>query len=161
MRLSRNFQLQEMLVSQTAVRAGIDMTPDEQVLANLKKLARVILQPARDLLREAIIITSGYRPRDLNTLIGGSPSSDHILGCAADIFTPHRSPFELATFIHRHATEEDWPVKQLIHEFGSWVHVSTWPEGFEDGVIETLTAYRDGGTRYVHGLREVSRDGLV
>ncbi len=88
-------------------------------------------------------------------MIGGSKTSDHILGLAADIFAPRVATLELAEMIKRGADKDEWPVKQCIHEFGGWVHASVLPvESEEDS--EFLTAYKhEGATRYVRGLRAV------
>lgn len=155
MRLSRNFFLHEFLKSQTATRSGIDMTPPDAVVASLRRLCTTILQPLRDDIGSGIHVTSGYRPAQLNMLIGGSENSDHIIGLAADVYAPRVETLELAEMIQQGADEDEWPVKQCIHEFGGWVHVSVRPESLEEEA-EFLTAYKhEGMTRYVKGLRAV------
>jgi hypothetical protein len=146
MKLSANFTLEEFLVSQTAVRHGIDMTPTDQVLSNLQRLVTNCLQPLRDHVGVGIYITSGYRPPDLNSLINGSKTSAHMRGDAADFIVSGQTPFETCQTI----IELGLPFDQVIQEFSVWVH---W--GLADTLREQrLTAYKDAAnkTRYVNGI---------
>lgn len=148
MRLSTNFTLAEFLVSQTAARHDIDMTPPQSVVDNLQRLCREILQPLRAVLNSPVIVTSGYRPEELNRLIGGSPTSQHVRGEAADI----RVVGYATASVWRQLESMDLPIHQLIYEFGSWVHVSINPEGLRPD-RDLLTALREGGqTVYKRGL---------
>ena len=145
MRLSTNFTLEEFLVSQTAARHGIDMTPSDFVQHNLQELVDTCLQPLRDEVGAGINISSGFRPLELNGRIGGSKTSAHITGEAADFTVTGLTPYETAKLIH----EMDLPYDQVIHEFGKWVHM-----GIADILrSEELTAYRDEGkTVYIYGI---------
>ncbi len=145
MRLSKNFQLEEFLVSGTAERDGIDMTPGDVVTENLQRLVTDGLQPLRDEVGQGIYISSGYRPLALNKLIGGSKTSEHIYGNAADFKVMGQSPFETCELI----VAMGLPFDQIIHEFGKWVH---W--GMRDTLrSQQLTAHRhEGKTRYVPGI---------
>lgn len=149
MKLSKNFSLEEFLVSQTAVRHGLDMTPPEHVIENLQRLVTTGLQPLRDHVGAGIYINSGYRPPDLNSLIGGSRTSEHMNGNAADIRVTGWPPYEAAQLI----VELGLPFDQVIQEFGSWVH---W--GMADILrSEQLTAYKDARnkTRYANGIHRI------
>ena len=127
-RLSEHFELEELLRSGIAARLGIDMTPPPLVLRNLGRLATDVLEPLRAALCEAlgrdvsIFVLSGYRPPYVNAIAGGSKASDHMTGSAADIVAPSVPFASFAALIKRHC--EALPVKQCIHEFGQWVHVS-------------------------------------
>ena len=145
MRLSRNFTLDEFLLSQTAERNGIDMTPSPEVIENLQRLVTACMQPLRDEVGAGIFISSGFRPLQLNTKIGGSSSSEHINGNACDFIVVRMTPFETCELIVAMAL----PFDQIIHEFGRWSHL-----GVRDILRgETLTAYkRDGKTRYTQGI---------
>lgn len=152
MKLTENFYLEEFLVSQTAIRHGINMDPPVDVIENLRRLCVDILQPARDVLAVPLSVSSGYRPLELNQLIGGSPTSAHPYGRAADVI-PHRpvTPLKLAETIR----DMDLPYDQVIQEFGRWVHVGISEEEV-DVRMEELTAFKEAGrTKYIHGLREV------
>lgn len=90
MRLSENFYLEEFLRSQTAQRQGGAMlrdqtSPSAEILDNLQYLVENTLQPLRTLLQTPFQVSSGYRSPALNTHIGGSPTSQHLLGEAADV----------------------------------------------------------------------------
>ena len=152
MKLSRNFSLQELTKSETAIRRGIDNTPSDKVISNLTTLCDMVLQKVRNS-HGAVTITSGYRSPELNKAIGGSATSDHCKGLAADFEVPGLDNKELCKWIIDNLT-----FKQLILEFyeegqpnSGWVHCS-----FEEGnnKCEVLTATKDGKkTVYLKGLQ--------
>ena len=84
MQLTKNFNLREFTKSNTAARKGIDNNPTAEHIHNLNDLCENILQPLRDSIDCSIRITSGYRSEALKTAIGGSKTSDHCFGRAAD-----------------------------------------------------------------------------
>ena len=128
MKLSKNFSLKELTYSQTAIRNGINNLPNEEQLVNLTALCQQVLQPVRDKYG-VISVSSGLRAEALNTLIGGSKTSDHCHGRAADfeVKSEEVSNIELAKYIKDHLE-----FKQLILEFynkdegpnSGWVHCS-------------------------------------
>lgn len=123
MNLTKNFTLQEMYKSTTAIRLGIDNTPSDIAINNLRLLCNNVLQPLRDHMDESIKVNSGYRSPDLNKKIGGSKSSQHCLGQAADISCGERTA-EIYEYIKNNLIFD-----QIIWEFGDddnpdWVHVS-------------------------------------
>ena len=87
MKLSNSFSLSEMLKSNTANRKGIEeqYKPSKEVIDNLTRLCKKVLQPIRDSLEMPVRVTSGYRCKELNKAIGGSSKSQHVKGEAADI----------------------------------------------------------------------------
>jgi len=109
------FKEEEFTRSDTARRNGIDNRPDEVVRANLRRLMSV-LEGIRKGFGSAIVVTSGYRCPQLNTLVGGSKTSAHLKGLAADLVcNDNRRLFE---YIRDHADFD-----QLINEKNySWVH---------------------------------------
>lgn len=120
MNLSKHFTLAEMTVSQEASRRGIDNTPGLEVVDNLRWTAS-LLEELRDLLGHPILISSGYRSPKLNSAIGGSKSSQHVQGLAADFICPgFGDPYEVSNAISQSTIKYD----QLIHEYGRWVHIS-------------------------------------
>lgn len=145
MRLSRNFTLEEFLLSQTAERHGIDMTPDEPTIERIQLLVTSCMQPLRDEVNASIFISSGFRPLELNTRIGGSKTSAHMRGDACDFTVVRMTPFEVCELV----VAMGLPIDQIIHEFGKWVHL-----GVADILRgEQLTAYKkDGKTRYSKGI---------
>jgi hypothetical protein len=147
MKLSKNFTLQEMVHSYTAVKKGLLNEPNEAQIENIRILCENVLQPLRDALGP-IYISSGFRSVELNTAIGGSSSSQHcaLKGAASDIDMGKRNA-EVFNYIKDHLV---WD--QMIWEFGddenpSWVHVS-YNEGHNRKQI--LKAIKQGGkTKYI------------
>jgi len=147
MNLTKNFTLKEMYESTTAIRLGIDNTPSDIVIKNLLLLCQKVLQPLREQMEESIKVSSGYRCPDLNKRIGGSKSSQHCFGQAADISCDERTA-EMYRYIKNNLIFD-----QLIWEFGnddnpSWVHVSFSPTKNRK---ECLRVYKiNGKTVYQH-----------
>src|SRR5437773_3755303 len=126
MQLSQHFSLEELVASETAARQGIDNTPDPRTLTNLIRLAETLERARRALDNHAMLITSGYRSETLNRVVGGSSSSMHTLGLAADFICPSfGSPFEVC----RQLVRAQVPLDQLILEFAEWTHLGLAPEG--------------------------------
>lgn len=122
MRITPHFSLQEMTVSQTATRKGIDNQPSADVIKNLEITCNG-LEEIRGIIKCPILVSSGYRCFELNEAVGGAPDSDHIKGLAADIYAPRfGTAFALATVIKDNM--QGLPVDLLILEFNNWVHVS-------------------------------------
>ena len=85
MKLSEHLSLSEVTRSESAKRKGISNMPTEAHIANFKLLAENIFEPIRHHFRCPIIISSGYRSKELNAAIGGSLTSQHCQGEAIDI----------------------------------------------------------------------------
>jgi zinc D-Ala-D-Ala carboxypeptidase len=141
MRLSEHFYLREFTRSQTAERIGRSIVAPPAVVAELRRLCKHVLQPLRYRLGRPIAITSGYRPRWLNTAIGGALGSEHQFGRAADLIVPGMTAFQASDAIARHG--QDLPLAQIILEFQRWTHVAIAPAGLEPR-RQALTAYHDG-----------------
>lgn len=149
MKLTENFYLDELIVSDTAIRLGIANNPSPTVIGNLKQLADS-LERVRKLLGYPILISSGYRSPSLNRAIGGSFTSAHCLGYAADFnCRKFGSPNEIVKLIN----DSDIQYDQLIYE-GYWVHFSIAPAMRR----QTLTAKFNRGkvtySNYVQIMRE-------
>jgi zinc D-Ala-D-Ala carboxypeptidase len=150
MKLSNNFSLSEFTDSNKAKKLGIDNTPSKEAIDNLQELVTFVLQPLRDRFGP-IAISSGYRSPELNKAIGGSTTSDHCLGCAADFEVQSQDNRVMAQWI---ANNLDF--KQLILEFyhvgdmhSGWVHCS-YKQGSNDK--QKLNALKDGKkTIYTEG----------
>ena len=85
MQLSKNLSLKEVVKSNTASRLGIDNTPEDWEIENLKAVAENVFQPIRDHFGVPIAVSSGYRGKQLNKAIGGSKYSQHMVGEALDL----------------------------------------------------------------------------
>jgi len=127
MQLSKNFWLDEFIKSQAATRLGLSNTPDAEHLKNLTALTQNVLQPIRDHYKKPVIINSGYRSPAVNRAVGGTGTSQHSRGEAADIEIPGVSTVDLARWIR-----DNLKFDQLILEGydpaqgpnSGWVHVS-------------------------------------
>ena len=148
MYLSAHFDLDEFITSETATRYGIDNTPNDDIVDNLRFLASMMEEVRILLGNKPITIKSGYRCPKLNSAIGGSKTSQHMQGLAADFICPqYGTPYDIADEISR----SDLRFDQLIYEGANgsnpWIHmsVSDQPRG------DRLTAYFNP-TRYVKGI---------
>jgi hypothetical protein len=151
MQLSRNFSLQEMIVSQTAARRGLSNIPTEPVIEELKRLCRTILEPLRTTVGRPIVVSSGYRSLEVNKAVGGSATSAHVFGKAADIIVPGLSPFQVCKI----AKDMNLPYDQVILEFDSWTHISSANDE-ANPKRQALTAVKiKGSTVYKIGLVNV------
>jgi hypothetical protein len=141
MKLTPNFSLEELTHSETAERLGLDNTPSEDVKANLTRLAR-LLEDIRRVLGRPIMVNSAYRSQEVNKAIGSKPTSQHCIGCAADIRVPGLTPDNIVKEILKTNLEYD----QLIREFDSWVHISI-PNKFADKPRKQVLIIDKAGTR--------------
>lgn len=130
-KLSDNFTLGEMIASDTAKKAGIDNTPTLLAISHLEELCVYLLQPIRDAWGKPIKVTSGYRCYRLNRLVGGSPTSAHPLGWAADIRPASGSYDEFEKFVVEFLKKSGLKWDQVIREKSGksrWLHI-----GFRNG----------------------------
>ncbi len=149
MQLSEHFELAEFLVSETAARRGIANEPTPEIIDNLRRLCQSVLEPLRVKLARPVVITSGYRSPALNRAIGGSPTSHHMQGRAADIIVPGITPLAVC----QAASQLKLPCVQIIHEFGRWSHLSV---AISNERTQLLTAkLNQGRTVYEPGLVNV------
>ena len=118
--LSANFTLEELTRSEAADRNGWDNTPNEQETANLKRLAALLQQVKTAVGGKPVMINSGFRSKQVNDAVGSKDTSQHRLGCAADIRVPGMKPREVVEA----CIAAGVPFDQIILEFDSWTHVS-------------------------------------
>ena len=152
MNLSANFSLHELTKSETALRMGLDNTPNDEAIENLRLLCEKVLQPVRDHYGKGVKVNSAYRSPESNAAVGGSKTSDHCKGMAADIEIPGVANADLAQWIM-----DNLEYTQLILEFytpgipdSGWVHVSFDPNNLKK---QELTATKVAGkTTYLPGL---------
>ena len=85
MNLTRSFTLRELTKSPNALRLGISNEPGPNYINNLRLLATHVLQPIRDHFNLPVTVLSGYRGAELNRAVGGTSTSQHLWGQAADI----------------------------------------------------------------------------
>ena len=150
--LTKNFSYQEMIKSSTAARLGVSNDASREHIINLVNLCNHILQPIREEFGP-IRINSGYRSPTLNAKVGGSKTSQHCNGEAADFESSRISNPKLAAWIAKNLDFD-----QLILEFydgvdpnSGWVHCSYVLDGSNRN--KTMTALRvNGKTQYKAGL---------
>lgn len=148
--ISEHISEKEATKSVTALRLGIDNTPNGSALSNMKVIAEKIFEPLRAWVGGPIKINSFYRSKALNEAIGGSARSQHCQGCAFDLddIYGYKTNKEMFTYI-----KENLDFDQMIWEFGNednpdWVHVSYVSEDKNRNKI--LKAVRDDGkTKYI------------
>lgn len=147
--LTPHFSVDELCASETAARLGIENEPPAALLPNLRRLAET-LEAIRSLLGCPVTISSGYRCLALNRECKSKDSSDHVKGLAADFIAPRfGTPLQVCEYIQR----SDVAFRQLIHEYGRWVHIGLAEDGAEPKrELLTIDKY---GTR--GGLLEVRR----
>jgi hypothetical protein len=145
-RIVPSFYLSEFLHSDTAVRRGLDNTPDALSLANIRNFLAPGMQSVRELLGRPVVISSGFRSPAVNRAVGGSRTSQHMVGLAADFICPgFGTPLQVARALVASSIKFD----QLIQE-GTWVHVSFNAHPRRSVLTAVFTP---NGTTY--------RDGLV
>lgn len=148
MNLSAHFALSEFLYSETAARMGREIRPTQVEIQNLTRLCLTVLEPLREALGRPLIITSGLRPAWLNIAIGGSKTSAHMDGRAADLQVHGMAPIDVCKTVRR----LQLPIDQCIHEFNQWTHLGIEVAG-ANLRAEYLTArVVDGRTKYEVGL---------
>lgn len=129
MQITPHFSLEEFTASDTAARRGIDNSLpgglEPTAIATCEMMERIRAELSRQAGRDIpISVTSGYRSPALNRAIGSTDTSDHPRAMAVDFKAPaFGTPFDVATALAPRVSELG--IGQLIHEFGSWVHVST------------------------------------
>ena len=148
--ISKNISYKEGVYSNTAIRLGINNTPNDEQLECMELIAEKVFQPLREWVGKPIKINSFFRSPELNTAIGGSSKSQHCKGQAIDIDDTfgHISNAEMYHWI-----KDNLDFDQMIWEFGddnnpNWVHVSYVSP--EENRNRCLKAYKEKGkTKYM------------
>ena len=143
--MTPHFTLAELTASEAAERHGIDNTPTPEHLENLQRLAEFLETVKTILGGKPVMINSAYRGPAVNEKVGGSKSSQHMIGCAADIRIPGMNPDQVCRAI----IEAGLPFDQLIREFDSWTHISITNEEGSTPRGQTLIIDRAGTRPFV------------
>jgi hypothetical protein len=120
MNLTPNFTLDELTASESAERNGWDNSPNDAELENLKRLADFLEQVKVVLGGKPVMINSAFRSKKVNDAVGSKDTSQHRIGCAADIRVPGMTPDEVVRKIIASGISYD----QVIREFDRWTHIS-------------------------------------
>jgi hypothetical protein len=117
MQLSEHFSLEELTATS---HRQFDNTPNASEIANLTRLAGMLEQVKTLLGGKPVMINSGFRSKQVNDSVGSKDTSQHRIGCAADIRVPGMTPNEVVQAL----IKSDIGYDQLIREFDSWTHIS-------------------------------------
>lgn len=115
--LSEHFTLEELTHTD---HREFDNTPNDAELANLKRLAAFLETVKTALGGKPVMINSAFRCKQVNDAVGSKDTSQHRIGCAADIRVPGMTPDEVV----RALIAADLPFDQIIREFDRWTHIS-------------------------------------
>ena len=126
MNLTPNFTLVELTASESAERNGWDNSPNDAELENLKRLADFLEQVKVVLGGKPVMINSAFRSKKVNDSVGSKDTSQHRIGCAADIRVPGMTPDEVVRKVIASGISYD----QVIREFDRWTHISV-PNGVD------------------------------
>ena len=97
-----------------------DNTPNEAETANLQRLAEFLEQVKETLDGKPIMVNSAFRSKQVNDSVGSKDTSQHRIGCAADIRIPGMTPDAVV----RAVIAAGLPYDQIIREFDAWTHIS-------------------------------------
>lgn len=115
--MTPNFTLEELTYTD---HRELDNTPDAAAMVNLRCLANLLEEVRKAIGGRAIVVNSAFRSKAVNDAVGSKDTSQHRLGCAADLRVPGMTPDEVVRAI----IEADLPFDQLIREFERWTHIS-------------------------------------
>lgn len=117
MLLTPHFSLEELTVTD---HREFDNTPNSSEINNLKRLAELLEEVKTLLGGKPIMVNSAFRSAQVNAAVGSKDTSQHRVGCAADIRVPSMSPDEVVKAVIASGIGYD----QIIREFNSWTHIS-------------------------------------
>jgi zinc D-Ala-D-Ala carboxypeptidase len=138
-KLSPNFSYDELTYTD---HREFDNTPNATELANLVRLANFLEQIKVVIGGKPIMVNSAFRSAKVNEAVGSKPTSQHRLGCAADIRIPGMTPDEVV----RAVISSGLPFDQVIREFDRWTHISV-PNGASDKARKQALIIDKDGTR--------------
>jgi hypothetical protein len=117
MNLTEHFSLEELTHTD---HRELDNTPNDAELENLKRLAEFLEQVKTVLGGKPIMVNSAFRSKAVNDAVGSKDTSQHRIGCAADIRVPSMTPDQVVKAI----IASDLGYDQVIREFDRWTHIS-------------------------------------
>lgn len=115
--MTEHFSLEELTHTD---HRELDNTPNEAELANIKRLAEFLEQVKIVLGGKPIMVNSAFRSKAVNDAVGSKDSSQHRVGCAADLRVPGMTPDEVVKAVIASNLGYD----QVIREFDRWTHIS-------------------------------------
>ena len=149
--ISKHISYKEATHSATALRRGLDNTPNDEQLKCMEEVAENLFEPLREWVGGPIKVNSFFRGEPVNTAIGGSTRSQHMKGQAIDIDDTfgHKTNAEMYHYI-----KDNLDFDQLIWEFGddknpNWLHIS-WVSHRPNRKKLTIAKKVNGTTKYIH-----------
>ena len=137
--LSEHFTLEELTHTD---HREFDNTPNASELANLTRLAAFLEDVKKALGNKPVMINSAFRCKQVNDAVGSKDTSQHRIGCAADIRIPGMTPDEVVRTI----IASGLPYDQIIREFDRWTHISV-PSNPGDKARKQALIIDKAGTR--------------
>lgn len=152
MKLSAHFSLSEFTRSDKARELGINNQPGILQINHLSKLCEHVLEPLRAHFGKPVMINSGYRSPALNKAVGGSATSQHVNGEAADIHIPSVSMAEIWGYIRDNLDFYELIAEKISRRDGSagWIHVS-----YRAGEYPKMAKSFIGKGQYPRGLHYI------
>ena len=141
MNLTEHFTLEELTHTD---HREFDNTPNADQINNLERVAELLEQVKKMFGGKPIMVNSAFRSLQVNAAVGSKPTSQHCLGCAADIRVPGMTPDEVVKAIRASDLQYD----QLIREFDSWIHISVPNEVRMTPRNQTLIIDKQGTRSY-------------
>ena len=139
--LTKNFTLEELTHTD---HREFSNEPNESERANLVRLA-VFLEQVKELLGgKPIMVNSAFRSKAVNDAVGSKDSSQHRVGCAADLRVPGMTPDEVVKAV----IASDLPFDQVIREFDRWTHISVVSHPADTPRRQALIIDRTGTRSY-------------
>ncbi len=142
MNLSEHFTLEELTHTE---HRELENTPNEIELANLKRLAEFLETVKGVLGGKPIMVNSAFRSKAVNDAVGSKDTSQHRVGCAADLRVPSMTPDEVVKAIIASGIGYD----QVIREFDRWTHISIPNKLFDSPRKQALIIDKQGTRVYV------------
>jgi len=115
--LTEHFTLEELTVTD---HRTLDNTPNDSEKANLQRLAEFLEQVKSTLGGKPVMVNSAFRSKAVNDAVGSKDTSQHRIGCAADLRIPGMTPDQVVRTI----IAAGLPYDQIIREFDAWTHIS-------------------------------------
>jgi hypothetical protein len=140
-KLTEHFTLEELTHTD---HREFDNTPNETELANLKRLANFLEEVKTVLGSKPIMVNSAYRCKQVNDAVGSKDTSQHRIGCAADIRVPSMTPDQVVKAV----IASGIPYDQLIREFDRWTHISVPNDAGDNPRRQSLIIDKTGTRPY-------------
>lgn len=141
MNLSPNFTLEELTITE---HRELDNTPNDAELANLKRLAEFLEKVKEVLGGKPVMVNSAFRSKAVNDAVGSKDTSQHRVGCAADLRVPGMTPDDVVKAVIASGIGYD----QVIREFDRWTHISIPNKLFDSSRKQALIIDKQGTRAY-------------